>query len=50
MLAAFDPNRRLKRPGHPRHAVQQLGNASNASYTLLPAKIDGGTHRAPAVQ
>ncbi|KAL9116629.1 MAG: hypothetical protein Q9187_006845 [Circinaria calcarea] len=37
-------------PGTIGTAVQQLGNASNASYTLLPAKFDGGTHRAPAVQ
>ena len=28
----------------------QLGNASNASLTILPPKFDGGLHNAPCVQ
>ncbi|MCJ1263281.1 hypothetical protein MMC22_003151 [Lobaria immixta] len=31
-------------------AIKQLGNVTNATYTILPAKFDGGAHRAPAVQ
>lgn len=31
-------------------AVKKLGNVANATYTVLPAKFDGGIHRAPAVQ
>lgn len=31
-------------------AVKQLGNVTNATYSILPAKFDGGLHRAPAVQ
>lgn len=31
-------------------AIKQLGNVANATYTVLPAKFDGGIHRAPAVQ
>lgn len=31
-------------------AVQQLGNAANASYAIIPARFIGGAHRAPAVQ
>lgn len=31
-------------------AVAQLGEISIASYVVLPARFDGGLHRAPAVQ
>ena len=31
-------------------AVEQLGNAANASLTVLPPKFDGGLHHAPRVQ
>lgn len=31
-------------------AVQQLGNAANASFAIIPAQFNGGAHRAPAVQ
>ena len=31
-------------------ATAQLGNVANASFSVLPAKFDGGAHRAPAVQ
>lgn len=31
-------------------AVQQLGNAANASYAIIPARFNGGAHRAPTVQ
>ena len=31
-------------------AIEQLGNLANGSFTVLPAKFNGGLHRAPAVQ
>lgn len=31
-------------------AIKQLGNVANVTYTILPAKFNGGAHRAPAVQ
>lgn len=31
-------------------AIKQLGNVANATLTILPAKFNGGAHRAPAVQ
>ena len=37
-------------PGTIGTAIQQLGSATNVSYTILPARFNGGTHRAPAVQ
>lgn len=30
--------------------IQQLGNLSTASYSILPALFNGGAHNAPAVQ
>ena len=30
--------------------IQRLGDVSNATYTVLPAKFDGGLHRAPVAQ
>ena len=37
-------------PGTVGTAILQLGNATSASYTVLPPNFDGGAHRAPAVQ
>jgi len=37
-------------PGQAGSAALSLGNASTASYTVLPPGFDGGMHRAPAVQ
>ena len=37
-------------PGTVGTANQQLGNLSNASYTILPSRFDGGLHNAPAAQ
>ncbi|MCJ1358079.1 MAG: hypothetical protein MMC33_008077 [Icmadophila ericetorum] len=37
-------------PGTAGTAIETLGNAANASYTILPARFDGGLHHAPAVQ
>ena len=31
-------------------AVKPLGNVTNAIYTILPARFNGGLHQAPAVQ
>ncbi|KAI4159607.1 MAG: hypothetical protein LQ342_006445 [Letrouitia transgressa] len=31
-------------------AIQQLGNLTSATYSVLPARFDGGLHNAPAVQ
>ncbi|KAL8786474.1 MAG: hypothetical protein Q9213_002790 [Squamulea squamosa] len=31
-------------------AIAQLGQTGNTSYTLIPAKFDGGLHNAPTVQ
>ena len=45
-----DPFAVSNTPGTTGTAIQQLGNASNASFTILPPKFDGGAHRAPAVQ
>lgn len=30
--------------------IQQLGNLSTASFSILPAQFNGGAHNAPAVQ
>lgn len=31
-------------------AIEQLGDLANASFSVLPARFNGGLHRAPAVQ
>ena len=45
-----DPFTVSSTPGTVGTAIQQPGNASNASFTILPPRFDGGIHCAPAVQ